>query len=186
LLTDCHSRFRVDGIGQSLSAVFSTLVCLCVASSIVGPWKSVKAQSVQPPPVYGFGSATCATFLADVRLRGDQARALYFSAQGFISAANALLQSVDYPMVRNLTAKLGLDAQQRTIGQMCEANPNQEFSRAVMELLDRIREADADTAYIVWKAETADNRFERGTDTFIVQNGKIMTQTFAAKISPKR
>jgi hypothetical protein len=38
----------------------------------------------------------------------------------------------------------------------------------------------------VWKAETADNHFELGTDTFIVQNGKIVTQTFAAKISPKR
>ena len=28
--------------------------------------------------------------------------------------------------------------------------------------------------------------FELGTDTFIVQNGKIVTQTFAGKISPKR
>ena len=48
------------------------------------------------------------------------------------------------------------------------------------------QEVDGDTAYIVWKAETADNRFELATDTFIVQNGKIVTQTFAAKISPKR
>jgi predicted SnoaL-like aldol condensation-catalyzing enzyme len=48
------------------------------------------------------------------------------------------------------------------------------------------QEVDGDTAYIVWKAETGDNRFELGTDTFIVQNGKIVTQTFAAKISPKR
>jgi len=42
------------------------------------------------------------------------------------------------------------------------------------------------TAYIVWKAETADNRFELGTDTFIVRNGKIVTQTFAGKISRKQ
>ena len=48
------------------------------------------------------------------------------------------------------------------------------------------QEVDGDTAYIVWKAETADNRFEVGADTFIVQNGKIVTQTFARKISPKR
>jgi hypothetical protein len=34
--------------------------------------------------------------------------------------------------------------------------------------------------------ETADNRFELGTDTFIVPNGKIETQTFAGKISPMR
>jgi len=38
----------------------------------------------------------------------------------------------------------------------------------------------------VWKAETADNRFELDTDTFIVRNRKIVTQTFAVKISPKR
>jgi hypothetical protein len=45
------------------------------------------------------------------------------------------------------------------------------------------QEVDGDTAYIGWRAGEH-NRF--GTDTFIVQNGKIMTQTFAAKISPKR
>ena len=48
------------------------------------------------------------------------------------------------------------------------------------------QEVDGGTAYIVWKAETADNRFELATDTFIVQNGKIVTQTFAGHISPKR
>ena len=48
------------------------------------------------------------------------------------------------------------------------------------------QEVDGDTASIVWKAETADNRFELGTDTFIVQNGKIVTQTFAGKVSPKQ
>jgi ketosteroid isomerase-like protein len=47
-------------------------------------------------------------------------------------------------------------------------------------------QVDGDTAYIVWTAETADNRYELGTDTYIVQNGKIVTQTFAAKVVPKR
>jgi len=47
-------------------------------------------------------------------------------------------------------------------------------------------DVEGDTAYIVWKAETADNRFELGTDTFIVRDGKIVIQTFAGKISPKR
>jgi hypothetical protein len=41
------------------------------------------------------------------------------------------------------------------------------------------QEVDGDTAYIVWKAETADNRFELGSDTFILQDGKIVPQTFA-------
>jgi ketosteroid isomerase-like protein len=48
------------------------------------------------------------------------------------------------------------------------------------------QEVDGDTAYLQWKGETADNRYELGTDTFIVRDGKIVTQTFAGKVSPKR
>ena len=48
------------------------------------------------------------------------------------------------------------------------------------------QDVDGDAAYIVWKAETADNRFEMATDTFIVRNGKILIQTYAAKTSPNR
>jgi ketosteroid isomerase-like protein len=40
---------------------------------------------------------------------------------------------------------------------------------------------EGDVAYIWWVAETQDNIYELGTDTFIVQNGKIVTQTFAFK-----
>jgi len=42
-----------------------------------------------------------------------------------------------------------------------------------------------DYAYIFWSAETADNIYELGTDTFVVQNGKIVAQSFTAKITPK-
>jgi len=62
----------------------------------------------------------------------------------------------------------------------------EEFAKPEMSFEMLRQEVHGDTAYIVWKAETADNRFEVGTDTFIVQNGKIVTQTFAGKISPKR
>jgi predicted SnoaL-like aldol condensation-catalyzing enzyme len=62
----------------------------------------------------------------------------------------------------------------------------EEFAKPGMSIEMLRREVDGDTAYLVWKAETADTRFELGTDTFIVQNGKIVTQTFAGKISPKR
>src|SRR5437867_221116 len=47
------------------------------------------------------------------------------------------------------------------------------------------QDVDRDTAYILWKAETADNRYEIGTDTFVVKDGKIVTQTSAGKITPK-
>jgi len=40
-------------------------------------------------------------------------------------------------------------------------------------------------AYIFWDAETADNRYEAATDTFVVREGKIVAQSFAAKITPK-
>ena len=45
---------------------------------------------------------------------------------------------------------------------------------------------EGDYAYILWTAETADNSYEAATDTFIVRNGKIVAQSFAAKITPKR
>jgi ketosteroid isomerase-like protein len=61
----------------------------------------------------------------------------------------------------------------------------EEFEKPGMSFELLRQEVSGDTAYIVWTAETADNRFEVGTDTFIVQNGKIVTQTFAGKISPK-
>src|SRR5215470_8607491 len=60
-----------------------------------------------------------------------------------------------------------------------------EFAKPGMSFEMVTQDIDGDTAYIVWKAETADNRYELGTDTFMVKDGKIVTQTFAAKISPK-
>jgi ketosteroid isomerase-like protein len=42
-----------------------------------------------------------------------------------------------------------------------------------------------DYAYILWIAETADNVYELGTDTFVVRDGKILAQSFTGKITPK-
>ena len=44
---------------------------------------------------------------------------------------------------------------------------------------------EGDYAYILWTAETADNVYELGTDTFVVQDGKIVAQSFTGKITPK-
>ena len=44
---------------------------------------------------------------------------------------------------------------------------------------------EGDHAYILWSVETADNWYEFATDTFVVRNGKIVAQSFAAKIRPK-
>jgi ketosteroid isomerase-like protein len=44
---------------------------------------------------------------------------------------------------------------------------------------------EGDYAYILWTAETAENVYEVGTDTFVVRDGKIVAQSFAGKITPK-
>ena len=44
---------------------------------------------------------------------------------------------------------------------------------------------EGEYAYILWTAETADNIYEIATDTFVVQNGKIVAQSFTGKITPK-
>lgn len=40
---------------------------------------------------------------------------------------------------------------------------------------------EGDYAYILWTAETADNLYELGTDTFVVQKGKIAVQSYTSK-----
>lgn len=40
-------------------------------------------------------------------------------------------------------------------------------------------------AYILWTAETADNVYELGTDTFVVRDGRIVAQSYTGKIAPK-
>ena len=44
---------------------------------------------------------------------------------------------------------------------------------------------EGDYAYILWNAETAENVYELGTDTFVVRDGKIVAQSFTGKITPK-
>src|SRR5215469_5304919 len=45
---------------------------------------------------------------------------------------------------------------------------------------------EGDYGYIRWTAETADNVYELGTDTFVVRDGRIVVQSFAGKITPKQ
>jgi len=44
---------------------------------------------------------------------------------------------------------------------------------------------EGEVAYIVWHANCASAEVALGTDTFVVRDGKITVQTFAAKINPK-
>lgn len=60
-----------------------------------------------------------------------------------------------------------------------------EFSKPGATFSLAQQHADGDYAYILWNAETADNTYEAATDTFVVRNGKIVAQSFAAKVTPK-
>jgi len=51
--------------------------------------------------------------------------------------------------------------------------------------IDTLHVAD-DIAYIVWHASCASADIVFATDTFVVRNGKIAVQTFAAKIQAKK
>ncbi|HEX3543463.1 MAG TPA: nuclear transport factor 2 family protein [Candidatus Acidoferrum sp.] len=60
-----------------------------------------------------------------------------------------------------------------------------EFAKPGASFSMRQRYVEGDYAYILWSAETADNSYEAATDTFVVRNGKIVAQSFAAKITSK-
>jgi ketosteroid isomerase-like protein len=61
-----------------------------------------------------------------------------------------------------------------------------EFAKPGASFSMREQCVEGDYAYILWSAETTDNSYEAATDTFVVRNGKIVAQSFAARITPKR
>jgi ketosteroid isomerase-like protein len=58
-----------------------------------------------------------------------------------------------------------------------------EFAKPGASFSMRQRHVEGNYAYILWSAETADNSYEAATDTFVVRGGKIVAQSFAAKIT---
>ena len=61
-----------------------------------------------------------------------------------------------------------------------------EFSRPGAAFAMKQVSVEGDYAYIIWSAQTADNEYELGTDTFVVREGKITAQSFAGKIVPRK
>ena len=60
-----------------------------------------------------------------------------------------------------------------------------EFSKPGAQFsLDHLS-VDGDYAYILWNGQSADNTYEAVTDTFVVRDGKIAVQSFAARITPR-
>lgn len=61
-----------------------------------------------------------------------------------------------------------------------------EFAKPGSSFTMQRRCIEGEHAFILWTAETADNSYEFATDTFVVRDGKIVAQSFAAKVKPKR
>jgi ketosteroid isomerase-like protein len=60
-----------------------------------------------------------------------------------------------------------------------------EFAKPGSSFTLRLQSIKGDYAYILWTAETAHNSYDLATDTFVVKDGKIVAQSFAAKVLPK-
>jgi len=60
-----------------------------------------------------------------------------------------------------------------------------EFGKPGAAFSMRQQFVEGDYAFIVWTAETADNVYELGTDTFVVRDGKITVQSFAGKTTAR-
>lgn len=60
-----------------------------------------------------------------------------------------------------------------------------EFGKPGTSFTMQHRAVDGDYAYILWSAETADNAYEMGTDTFVVRNDQIALHSFALKVRAK-
>jgi ketosteroid isomerase-like protein len=62
----------------------------------------------------------------------------------------------------------------------------QEFGQPGTTFSMQLQSIDGEFAYALWSAETADNVYEMATDTHVVRDGKIVAQSFAGTIRPKR
>ncbi len=60
-----------------------------------------------------------------------------------------------------------------------------EFGKPAAAFHLRQQFTEDDHAYILWTAETADNLYELGTDTFVVRDGRIVAQSYTSKVTPK-
>jgi len=48
------------------------------------------------------------------------------------------------------------------------------------------QDVDGEHAYLIWKARTANNDYELGTDTFVIRDGKIEVHSLAWKSVPRK
>ena len=92
------------------------------------------------------------------------------------------------PSVRRVKAPIGPDGAvkgRQAIRAFFESGLDSLFKPGTYEFtMDTLQVAD-DVAYIVWHANCASADIVFGTDTFLIRDGKVAVQTFAAKIEAK-
>jgi ketosteroid isomerase-like protein len=61
-----------------------------------------------------------------------------------------------------------------------------EFSKPGFFAAMEAQFVEGEYAHILWNAQSADKTYETATDTFVIRAGKIVAQSFAAKITPHK
>lgn len=61
----------------------------------------------------------------------------------------------------------------------------EEFSQPGVEFSVDEQIVEGETAFLVWRGETPGNVYEFVSETFVIRDGKIATQTVAAEVTPK-
>jgi ketosteroid isomerase-like protein len=61
-----------------------------------------------------------------------------------------------------------------------------EFSKPGTTFAIKAAMVEGDCAFVVWDAETADNKYEDAQDTFVVRDAAIVVQTYSGKVTPKQ
>ena len=60
-----------------------------------------------------------------------------------------------------------------------------EFSKPGLFIAMEGQFVEGEYAYTLWNAQSADKTYETATDTFVIHDGKIVAQSFAAKITSR-
>jgi ketosteroid isomerase-like protein len=90
----------------------------------------------------------------------------FYAPEAFLITPDAILRGLD-------------EIQTFFVAQMAEfALPG-----LVFEL--KMKKVNGNIAFIVWTADTAENTYHYASDTFVIENGKIVAQTLAFSVTPK-
>jgi len=134
-----------------------------------------------------FAAVTCLLVLSGAGLAGDTSR----STQDVLEHHLAAFGSGD---VEKILSDYTEDSVIITEGGVLQGKDQieglftalvEEFAKPGMTFSMGVTHISGDIAFITWSAETADNVYGFASDTFIIENGKIKSQTVALAAKAK-